>query len=303
MSGVNVPSHYYTEFARNIDLLLQQKNSRLGDKVMSGSHSGDKASPVDQVGKVEMQDVTDRFAPMQRTDSPLARRWVSPVASDLQQLLDTFDKLKLLLDPTSTYVQNATAAANRRKDRHIITGFFADALIGVNGGSTETFGTGLTTAAGQNVSVGVGGSASGLNVAKVKESKRRFMECDLDLEAETLYIAVTANEHDDLLNEIQVISTEFNEKPVLVEGKITRWLGYNFVHTQLLGTGTDDAAGTSTMVPAWAKSGMYYGNWQSQVTDISQRKDLRGLPWQAYIMMTGGATRIEKERVQRIWCR
>jgi hypothetical protein len=303
MSGVNVPSHFYTEFSRNIDMLLQQKNSRLGDKVNNGSHSGDKASPVDQIGKVEMTDVVTRFAPMGRTDAPASRRWVYPVSSDLNQLLDTFDSLKLLTDPKSKYVEAAHMAANRRKDRHIITGFFADAAYGVNAGSTETFGTTLTSSGGQNVGVGIGGSASGLNVAKLREGKRRLMEADVDLDSEPLHCAITADEHDDLLGEIQVISTDFNDKPVLVDGRVTRFLGIQFTHTELLTTGTDDAAGTSTQIPLWVPNGMHYGTWQSQVTDISQRKDLQGLPWQAYVMMTGGATRLEKERVVRIWAR
>jgi len=90
---------------------------------------------------------------------------------------------------------------------------------------------------------------------------------------------------------------------VLVEGLVTRFLGFDFIHTELLGTGTDDTATTSNMIPAWAQSGMYYGSWQSQITDISQRKDLKGLPWQAYVMMTGGAARLELQKTIRIWCR
>jgi len=306
MSGVNVPNHYYTEFARNIDFLCQQKNSRLGEWVMTGNHTGEKASPVDQIGSIEMQDITGRFEPIGRVDSPTDRRWVFPISSDLPQLLDTFDALKLLTDPKSSYVQNAHFGVNRRKDRHIITAFFADALTGVNAGTTEQFGTTLTTNAtpGQNVSVGVGGAASGLNVPKMREGLRRLRQADVGIDdGEQPYMAVTADEHDDLLAEIQVTSLDFNDRPVLVDGKVTSFLGTKIRHTQLLGTGTDDAAGTSTMVPLWVQRGMYYGSWQSQVTDISQRKDLKGLPWQAYVMMTGGATRLEKVRVIRIWCR
>lgn len=303
MSGVNVPNHYYTQYAQNIDFLLQQQQSRLSGAVRTGSHSGEKASPVDQLGASEMTDIVDRFAPISRTDGPTSRRWVFPISSDHAQHLDTFDALKLLLDPKSAYVQSATMAANRRKDRHIISAFFADALTGVNAGTTETFGTTLTSSAGQNVSVSLGGTTSNLNVAKLKEGKRRLMAANVDVSTEKLYCAVTAKEHDSLLNEIQVISTDFNDKPVLVDGLVTRFLGVQFINTELLGTGTDDAAGTSNMIPMWAMSGMYLGTWQSQVTDISQRKDLKGLPWQAYVMMTAGATRLEKERVIRIWCR
>lgn len=303
MSGVNVPNHYYTQFSSNIDFLLQQKDSRLSGWVSSGSHSGEKASPVDQVGAVEMTDVVTRFGAIGRTDSPVSRRWVYPTSSDLNQLVDTFDKLKLLTDPSSSYVQNAVFAANRRKDRHIISAFFADAQTGVTAATTESFGTTVTTSGGQNVAVSTGGTTSNMNVAKLKAGKKRLMEANVDIDAEEIYCAVTADEHDSLLNEIQVISMDFNDRPVLVDGRVTRFLGVNFKHTELLTTGTDDAAGTSTAVPMWVKRGMYLGTWQTAVTDISQRKDLQGLPWQAYVMMTAGATRLEKERVIRIWCR
>ena len=151
--------------------------------------------------------------------------------------------------------------------------------------------------------VDTGGADSNLNVAKLKEGKRRLMAADVDLEAEPVFCAITSTEHDALLNEIQVISLDFNDKPVLVSGKVTQFLGINFIHTELLTTGTDNDAATSRQVPLWVPNGMHYGNWQSQVTDISQRKDLHSLPWQAYVMMTGGATRLELERVVRIWCR
>jgi hypothetical protein len=305
MSGVNVPSHYYTEFARNIELLLQQRNSRFASSTMTGNHSGEKASPVDQVGANDMDDITTRFEPITRKDLPADRRWVFPISSDWSTQLDTFDALKLLTDPKSKYVEAGVAASNRRKDGHVITGFFADALTGVNAGTTETFGTGLTTDAtpGQNVGVGVGGSASGMNVAKLKEALRRLEADEVDAEEEALFCALTATQRDNMLNEIQVISMDFNNSPVLVDGKLKRWLGFDFIKSNRLQTGTDNAAGTSRMIPVWAKSGMYYGNWQALVTDISQRKDLKGLPWQAYLMLTGGATRIEKKKIVRIWCR
>jgi hypothetical protein len=302
MSGVNVPSHYFTEFSRNIDFLLQIEQCVLMKWVEQGSHSGEKASPVDQIGAAEMNDITTRFAAMPRTDSPANRRWVFPTSSDINQLLDTFDALKLLTDPKSKYVQNAHFAAERRRERHIVAAFFADALTGVNAGTTEQFGTTLESSGGQNVSVGIGGAASGLNVAKMKRGIKRLRKAYVK-RTEQIYMAITAEEEEDLLNEIQIISLDFNEKPVLVDGMVKRFLGVEIEQTELLTTGTDDAAGTSTQVPMWTKRGMHYGSWQTQVTDISQRKDLQGLPWQAYVMMTGGATRLEKERVIRIWCR
>jgi hypothetical protein len=302
--SVNIPNWYYTEYSRNIDLLLQQKDSRLSGSVMIGSHSGEKASPVDQLGSVEMQDVVSRFAAMGRVDAPTERRWVFPVSSDLPQLIDSFDKLKIITDPQSSYVTNAVAAGQRRKDRHILSAFFASSAIGVNAGSTEPFGTTLTTSAGQNVSVGTGGAASGMNVAKLKAGVRRLMESNVDVEAEGgVNVAISAKQHDELLNELQVINADYGTTIFNGQKLLTSWWVCKFHHTEMLTTGTDDASGTSTQVPMWVKSGMHLGMWDSLTTDISQRKDLQGLPWQVYMKMTAGATRLELGKVIRIWSR
>lgn len=302
--SINIPAHYYTEFSRNIDLLSQQKDSRLSGAVMSGTHEGEKASPVDQFGKIEMQDVVQRFAPMARVDAPAERRWVFPVSSDLPQLIDSFDKLKLVTDPQSAYVQNAVAAANRRKDRHIISAFFADAKIGVDAVSTESFGATVTTSGGQNVSVNTGGAASGLNVAKLKEAVRTLMAADVDLETEgVVHCAINAKAHDQLLNELQIINADFGTTVFNGRTVLKNWWLYQFHHTELLQQGTDDQGGTSTQIPVWVKSGMHLGTWASVTTDISQRKDLQGLPWQVYVKMTMGATRTELQKVVRVWAR
>lgn len=296
--SVNLPSHYVVQYANNIQLLLQQKGSKLRNLIMSGSYVGKQASPVDQIGAISAQKVTTRFGPMGRVDAPVDRRWVFPVDYDLPQLIDHFDKLRLLLDPSSSYVQNAMYAMGRAMDDEIIDAFFADAKTGETGATTTAFAT-----ATQTVGVSTGGTTSNLNVAKLRAAKKILMANEVDLDSDPLTCVITADEHDALLNEIQVISTDFNSRPVLVDGKIQQFLGINFVHCERLKTGTDDAAGTSTMVPLFAKSGMHVGMWEDIRTDITQRKDLQGLPWQAYCYGTFGATRLEEKKIVRIWCR
>lgn len=303
--SVNIPTHFVQEYSTNIQLLLQQKGSKLRPFVTSDTYVGKQASPVDQFGAIAMQDVTSRFAAMGRVDAPTDRRWVFPVDSDLPQLIDSFDKLRLLTDPESAYVQNAVFAAGRRMDDHIIDNLFADAKTGENGGTTTSFGTTTTaTTGGRNVAVAHGAAAAaGLTVAKLREAKRALMEFEVEVDTDPLICIVNSKQHDDLLAEAQVISTDFNDKPVLVEGKITRFLGINFIHSERVDTGTDDAAGTSRMTPVFAKSGMHLGLWNDITTDIDQRKDLQGLPWQAYVYMTAGATRLEENKVIRVWSR
>lgn len=306
MPDINVPAHYGVEYSRNIQLLLQQTNARVAQYADQGMHQGEKAAVVDQVGPREARDVNSRFEPRTYEDSPRDRRWVFPQPSDWDEALDTFDQVKLLLDPKSKITQNGVAAMNRRKDRHMINAFFAPAQVGVNGTDVEQFGTELTTAGGQNIAVSTGGSGpTGLNVEKLKAVQERFLEADVDLDMEEVYVGITSKQHRNLLNEIQIINADFNDqdKPVLVDGKVHRFLGMTFVRTQLIQTGVDNEGGVSRAVPAWLKSGMHVGTWTNMETLIKRNEMLRGLPWTVYLYMIMGATRLEKQRVQRIWCR
>jgi hypothetical protein len=291
--SVNIPTHYVQEYSSNIELLLQQRGSKLRDAVMQGSHVGKQASPVDQVGAIAMQPVSGRFNAMGRVDAPTDRRWVLPSDFDLPQLIDSFDKLRLLTDPESTYVTNAVMAAGRQMDDLIIDAFFGDANTGETGSGTTSH------PSSQQVAVNFGSSSNvGLTVAKLREAKKILMANEVDLEADPLTCVVTAKQHDNLLAEAQVISLDYNDKPVLVDGRINSFLGINFIHCERL-----DLDGSSfRRVPIFAKSGMHLGLWNDITTDISQRKDLQGLPFQAYVYMTAGATRLEEKKIVEVKC-
>jgi len=302
MAGSQIPTFYVEQFSSNIQLKLQQKGSRLREAVMTGSHVGSQASPVDQFGAIAANKVTGRYNPMQRVDAPTDRRWVFPQDYDLPQLIDSFDKLRMLIDPTSSYVTNAVQALGRAMDQEILAGLLNTNFTGVNGATSTVLPTSLTT--GQTVGVAQGAaSATNLTVAKLRAAKKILLANEVDVDVDPIYCAVNAANLDTLLSEVQVISTEFNDRPILVEGKISRFLGINFIHTELLSTGTDDASGTSTSVPMWVKSGAYMGLWNDIKTDISQRKDLQGIPYQAYVFGTFGATRLEEKKVVNIWAR
>lgn len=290
--SVNLPTHYVQQYSSNINLLLQQRGSKLRGTVTQGAYVGKAASPVDQFGSIEATRVTSRFAAMGRVDAPTDRRWVYPVDYDLPQLIDQFDKLRMLTDPESSYVQNALFAMGRKMDYEIATAFTGTAKTGEQGATSTSF-----TAANE-VDVATGGANSKLNVAKLREVKRLMMANFIDFDTEQAYVGITAADHDALLGEIQVVSLDFNAKPVLVDGKVTSFLGFQFVHCELIET---VLAGTNEVtLPVWVKSGMHLGIWNDIQTSISKRNDLQGEPWQAYVIGTFGATRLEEKRVYAI---
>lgn len=297
--SVNLPNHFASQFATNVSLLLQQKGSKLRNAVTLGNYIGKSAQVVDQFGSIAATLVTTRFANMPRTDASADSRWVFPSDYDVNQLIDNFDKLRLVTDPSSAYVLNATYALGRAIDDVIIAAMFGTNYTGVSGGTSTVFGTGMV------VPVNTGGTDSGMNVNKLRYAKKLLMANEVDFDNDPVYCAITSKEHDELLNEMQVISLDFNEKPVLVGGKVQQFLGINFIHCERLATqaaGTDDQSGSSTQIPCWAKSGMHLGIWNDISVDVSQRKDIQSLPWQAYAAATIGATRLEENKVVKIWC-
>lgn len=289
--SANIETHRVQQFANTVQLLLQRRGGVLTDKVMRGSHIGKQASPVDQWGAVSAQRVTGRFQPIGRVDATNDRRWVFPVDYDLNQIIDTFDLLRLLNDPKSSYVTNAVQAMGRAMDDEIIAAFFGDAKTGESAGTTTAFPTANQIA----VNFKGGGNNTGLTVAKLREARRLLMKYHNDPN-DSITCAITSKQHDDLLGEYQIASRDFSDRPHLVDGKVTRFLGIDFVHCE--GLATDGSS--YRRIPVFIKSGMYLGEWESVKTDITQRKDMKGLPWQAYLYGTFGATRLEENKVVEI---
>lgn len=293
--SANAASLYGKQYASTVQLLLQQKGSRLRKAVMVGSHKGDQASPVDQVGAIEMQQVLSRFGAIGRVDAAVARRWCSPSDFDLPQFMDSFDELKIFSDPKGQYVQNAIHAAGRQMDRLIIDAFFDNALTGVSGSTSVSF----STDGGNQIAVNYGASGNvGLTVAKLREAKRILMAANVDLDSDPAFCGINAKAHDSLLGEIQVQSLDYNERPTLVEGRVMRFMGFDFIHTELF----ENNATPYRRIPVWVKSGMHLGIWNEPQVDVSERKDLTSIPWQAYLKMSMGATRLEGAKVVEILC-
>lgn len=292
--SINVPTWYVNQYSTNLEILLQQKGSRLVDSVMHGNYVGEQGSPVDQIAAVEATRVTDRFAPMARIDAATDRRWVFPSDFDLPQLIDSFDKLRLITDPNSVYTTNAVFAMGRAKDDVIIDAYFEDAKTGKAGGTTTTF-----ASEGQNVAVAFGSAGNvGLTVAKLLEAERLLMAAQVDLDTDPIFCIITSNQHDDLLHEIQIINKDFNNTAVLVKGRISSWGVFNFKNTERL-----NVDGSSfRRVPVYAKSGMHLGMWNDIKTSVSKRNDLRGEPWQVYAFGSFGATRVEGLKMVEVKC-
>jgi hypothetical protein len=210
----NLPKLYTTQFSTVLAVKLQQRQSKLRGRVMEGFHVGKQASPIQYIGAIQMKPPQGRFSPIGRQDVDFTRRWVSPVDKDANQLIDTFDKLKTAIEPTSQYSDVAAAAVAREWDDRLIASRLrhgADRHRHAGAFTSETF----STSSWQIASTFGSAAASGLTVAKMIEAKRIFRKAQVDVEAEPLTWVTNSQGESDLLNQVQVVSTDFNDKPVL----------------------------------------------------------------------------------------
>ena len=288
----NITTHFVQQYTTNVQLLLQQKGSKLRNTVTVGSYTGKAAKAIEQVGPVTAQKRTIRHGDTPLISTPADARGVFPVDYEWADLIDDQDKLRMLIDPTSSYSQNGAYALGRAMDDEIISAFFADAKTGENGSTTTVFGVN------QDVVVATGSTgATGLNISKLREAKKILMQNEVDIDNDPLFCIITASQHDDLLNEAQAISLDYNTRPVLVDGKITAFMGFNFIHTERLPLN----GSSQRRVPAFAKSGMHLGLFNDINTMISERAD-KGYATQVYVKGTFGATRTEEGKVVEIVC-
>lgn len=286
----NVTTHFVQQYTTNIQLLLQQKGSKLREAVMTGSYVGKAAKAVEQIGAVNPVKNQSRHSDTPLISTPADARWVFPSDYDWADLIDDQDKLRMLIDPTSSYVQNGVYALGRAQDQEILDAFFGTAKTGENGSTSTAF------PSTQQVAVGTGSSAAtGLNIAKLRAAKKILMANNVDIENDPLYVAITAADHDALLNEAQVISMDYNAKPVLVDGRVTEFMGFQFIHTELIGVDGDGYK----RIPVWAKSGMHLGMWNDIKTSVDRRADKRN-SYQVYVTGTYGATRLEEKKIVEI---
>lgn len=292
-----VTTNFVQQYTTNVQLLSQQKGSRLINSVTSDTYKGRQGVAVEQFAPTVATKRTTRYPSLTPADVQSDRRWVFPQDYDWNDLIDNIDKLRLLIDPQSSYVQLGTAAMNRAMDDEIIAAFFGSSKTGVDGSTVTTF------PSSQQVSASEGSSgATGLNIEKLKAGIQLLLlnEAWDPSSGSRINCVISAKQNRNLMDEVQIINTDYNsnERPVVNDGFVMSWGKVDFIHSERLPVNVS----AQTRVPFYVKEGMHLGKWQDISSDVSQRKDLAGLPWQVYLYGTFGGTRLEEKKVVELPC-
>lgn len=292
--SIQISTAFVEQYKANVYHLTQQKGSKLRKAVRTESVTGRNAY-FEQIGSTAAHLRTSRHADTPRMDTPHARRRVSLSDYDWADLIDNEDQIRMLIDPTSPYAEAASMAMGRAIDQAIINAADAAAFTGVDGSTSTAYDTNMTVGV-QTVWPGVSAADTGLNVAKLIAATEKLNSRDVDPDEEKFLIP-NARQITSLLKDEKLASHDYNILRPLVEGQVTKYMGFTIIPTNLIGVdgNSDDK------VLFWAKGGMLLGLGKDISTKVTERPD-KNYATQVFASMTIGATRMEEVRVGYIVC-
>lgn len=254
-----IPDHYVTMFDSSWQLLLQQLESRLKERIKVVSEKG-SAIRFNQVAPYSaMSQVTARGAVTPVTNIAMPTRWVYPAPFQVASLIDEFDEhfLAMVSNPSSEVIRSQLAAYNRAADSAIIQNLLGSATI-TDTASSDTTGftmnnTTKTVAfdtANQLVPVDrvpLGGTAanSGMTIDKIRYAKFKLDHAEAP--SEDRFLVISAAEVQDLLTTTEVTNQLYNSVRALVDGEVDSFLGFKIIRSELLPivSATTSAAGAA----------------------------------------------------------
>ena len=273
--------HYSSLFTTGFIQLSQQKKPKLQMAVMNDMQS-DEYNYYNQIGTVASTAVTVRNTDTVQNAVTHYRRQLGVAAKAITIWLDRIDSLKMVADPSESYLQAAVQRKGRDIDDVIITAFTAAAATGKAGGDSTVYDTSMTVASG----------STGMTIAKIQTAKLNLDTNEVDEEGR--YMAMTSRQVNDLLTDTKTTSSDFVAVQNLMAGTIDEFYGFTIIKSQRLAV-----ASSVRSCPYWHKSAMMFAEGKDKLgpeTIISRRDDKNNLQ-QIQLFYQIGATRLEEAAV------
>jgi len=287
--SIQITTSFVEQYSSNVTMLSQQMGSKLRGSVDVETINGKNAF-FDQVGVTAAQIRTSRHGDTPQIDTPHSRRRLSLADYEWADLVDDVDKVRMLIDPTSSYAKAAAAAMNRSIDDVIITAMNASASTGVAGGTSTALPSTQKTATSDQ--------SDGLTIAKLLSAKKIMDDNDVDPSLKR-YIVCGPQQISDLLGTTSVTSADFNTVRALSTGEVNSFLGFEFIMSTRLNK--DATNTTDRLVFAYTEDAIKLGMGKDISAKISERAD-KSYSTQVYYCMSLGAVRMEEKKVVQIPC-
>lgn len=292
LAAYSVPEHHVSMYTGNVQAALNKRGGVLTPLVSRGAYRGEKVALVNFIGPVEFIERNTPYGDTKLVELEHTQRWITGKEYDCAVLIDRLDTLKMIYDPTSPYVERFREAAARKEDQIIMDKFFATAKSGKDASTDVAFPSGDIVVNG----------GTGLTVAKLRSLRKLIKKRHVDLRSVKPYIAVTAEEVDDLLGETSVNSFDYNSVKTLVDGEVSMFMGFVFVpfeSYQGMGIPEYTSGTVIRQCPVWVPDGMHFGTWDGLTILINNRPDKNNIK-QIHGTFTAGATRLEEGKVFQV---
>ncbi len=263
-----------------------QEKGKLANTVMQNlsGFGGAEFIFADSQGPRDATEITSRLGNTQWQEPDTYRRRIGKRSFEFTTLLDKFEKLDRLSDPTSGEFKNAVMALGRVTDKLIIDNMRGNVYTGESSNATAL-------GAGQKIAHG----SAGITVAKLIEINEKFNEANVDPD-EKRYLIIGPKQLSDMLNIDKLTSADFAAVKALVQGQVDSFMGFNFiVSNQLVLTST------TRYCLAYVESAFELVIDQDMNTTsdrLPERRNAIGVQTQYSL----GGTRIEDEKVIEVAC-
>jgi len=221
--------------------------------------------------RVPQSDVT----PLNVTYSQVTATMSDYIAAEYS---DVFQQSHINFDERRELVEVVSKAIARRMDQICI-----DALNAASSPST--------------VGTNIGGTASNMNVAKLRAAAKAMNEKNVP--AEGRYILIHASQLDSLLSETETTSSDFATVKALVRGEINSFMGFNVIQI-----GDRDEGGlpkpSTRSCFAWHKDSMGYAESMAMKTEVNYVPEKTSFLVSS--MFSAGAVAIDDEGIVKISC-
>ena len=284
-----ITTAFHQKFAAGIGLLAQQMKAVTDGTTRTEGMDGERAF-FDQIGVVKMQDKVGRAVDIPVVNTPHSRRSVTAIDKYMRDFIDSFDKLKILNDPTNAYSEVFVAAGKRAKDKIALDAGFGTSFTGKTGA------TAVPLPAGQIIAAG----GTGFTFPKLRQAVTKLKGSNILMPGDVIHCFWTAKQEEEFINTTEVKSSDFNRTKVLVNGELEFFYGTNFRRIE-------DVSPTERMLPfsggvrstiLWVKRAMLLGTWKDihgKLAWIDERD-----AWQVMAGMSMGATRMQEVGVVQI---
>ncbi|MCC6196789.1 MAG: hypothetical protein IT518_20235 [Burkholderiales bacterium] len=272
-------------FAANFRHVAQQKTSRFENAVLLEPGIVGTSKSINRLGQRTATRRLTRHGDTPINDQPHSTRYLDLFDWEDGDMLDDQDKIRMLTDPQSDYIQAMVASLNRAKD---------DVVIGALGGNARATAGNIALPSGQKIAVG----GTGLTRAKLISARALFRRNEADGEqGEELFLAYHATGLSDLLSDTSLTNSEYNTVLDMQAGRpVGSLFGFKPIPSE-----RQSKVSSTRYIYAWAKSGVSLGWGEDIFTRVGEDPG-KGFNTRVYAKMSVGAVRIEEEKVVEIAC-